>query len=497
LKRLLSGYLLALCVATVLSGTTASATEVALTADAHVNLLRSSTNFGALANLYVGNGNTALLQFDLGTLPAGITAGQISRATLTLFVNRVNSGGVINLAPVTSAWSESAVTYATIPTIGTSVNSFTAVAAGQYVTLDVTSIVQGWVTSPSTNNGFALTSSAANVLLDSKENDQTGHAAQLDVTVTSAGATGATGATGAQGPQGIQGATGPQGIQGIQGLTGATGATGAQGSQGLTGATGATGTTGATGATGAAGATGINYRNAWNNSTIYNNNDAVSYNGSTYLAITSNFNITPTSDPTVWTVLAAAGSTGATGPTGATGSAGANGATGATGATGPAGATGATGSPGVNGATGATGVVQAISIGTVSTSGSSGSASIGGTAANPTLNLTFPASGGSGNIAYGGLLSNGATVTTTTSTFYLVPDNGTVTLPQSSAQAGLHLIFVNSVISNSTVGFSVNARAGDSILDTYDETTGTSVTTYDMLEFYSDGNGHWYAINKN
>ncbi|MDT7812952.1 MAG: hypothetical protein QOJ42_2868, partial [Acidobacteriaceae bacterium] len=142
------GCLLALSVATIFTFSTAHATDVVLTGDAHVSLTRSATNFGTLANLYVGNGNTALLQFDVNTLPSGLTASQVSRATLTVFVNRVNSGGTVSLSPVTSAWSESGVTYATIPTIGTPINSFTAATAGQYITLDVTSVVQSWITTP-------------------------------------------------------------------------------------------------------------------------------------------------------------------------------------------------------------------------------------------------------------------------------------------------------------------------------------------------------------
>jgi hypothetical protein len=222
--------LLAFFPAFVLISSTAHATDVALTGDAHVSQLRSTTNFGTLSDLYVGNGNTALLQFDLSTLPSGLTAGQVSRATLTVFVNRVNAGGVVSLSPVNSAWSESTITYATAPTIGTAVNSFTARAAGQYVTLDVTSLVQGWITTPASNNGFALTSSAANLLLDSKENDETGHAANLDITITSMGA---------------------QGIQGVPGIQGVAGAAGAQGPQGATGAIGPVGATGAAGTIGA------------------------------------------------------------------------------------------------------------------------------------------------------------------------------------------------------------------------------------------------------
>lgn len=120
----------------------AVAAEVALTQDAHVNSTRPTTNFGTLSNLYVGGGNTAFLQFDLTTLPAGITASQVSKATLTLFVNRVNTGGTVTVSPVTSAWNESTVTYATAPTVGTSFGSFASATSGVYVTVDLTSLVQ-------------------------------------------------------------------------------------------------------------------------------------------------------------------------------------------------------------------------------------------------------------------------------------------------------------------------------------------------------------------
>jgi Collagen triple helix repeat (20 copies) len=303
----------------------AHATNVALTGDAHVSLTRSTTNFGTLANLYVGNGNTALLQFDLSTLPAGLTSSQVAHATLTVFVNRVNTGGTVSLSPVTSAWSEPAVTYATIPTIGAPVDGFSAATAGQYVALDVTSLVQGWVTAPATNFGLALTSTAANVLLDSKENDETGHAASLDITITSMGATGA------------QGPAGTPGIQGAPGLNGAPGSAGA---------------TGPAGAAGANGTVGI--VSNWSSSTTYQVGQVVfcaacSSNGSSYAALATNTNQDPPTQTGFWQLIAQVGATGAlgiTGPQGPIGPAGAPGAAGATGATGPAGPAGATGTLG-------------------------------------------------------------------------------------------------------------------------------------------------------
>jgi Collagen triple helix repeat (20 copies) len=341
LKRSLSSVrLLAFFLAFVLISSTAHATDVALTGDAHVSLIRPTINFGTLSNLYVGNGNTALLQFDLTTLPAGLTASQISRATLTVFVNRVNTAGAVSLSPVTSAWSESTVTYATVPTIGTAVSSFTAPAAGQYVALDVTSLVQGWITTPASNNGFALTSTVANLLLDSKENDETGHAANLDITITS---------TGAQGPQGIQG---------VPGIQGASGAAGAQGPQGPTGATGPAGATGAAGSAGAAG-TIVTVTN-WSSSVTYQIGQIVfcaacSTSGSSYIALATNTNQDPPTQTSIWQLIAQAGAIGPLGIQGIQGNQGIQGTPGATGGQGPSGPAGSTGPTGPTGPTGLTG----------------------------------------------------------------------------------------------------------------------------------------------
>ncbi len=443
----------------------AHATQVALVADAHVNATRTSTNFGSLANLYVGNGNTALLQFDLTSLPAGITSAGISRATLTLFVNRVNASGPVTITPATSAWTEGAVTFATQPSPGAAFASFTPLQAGQYVTVDITALVQAWVAAPSANDGLILTSSMANILLDSKENDQTAHPAALDITVTNTGATGATGAAGAQGLQGATGAQGSQGIQGIagvagptgmqgiqgatglQGITGATGingttgatgiagttgaagitgstgitgatgiagvtgAQGATGSAGVTGATGIAGTTGATGVQGVTGATGNTVGGNYNVATTYFPGSVVVYGGQNYLGLNANNGIIPGTDPAVWSLISGSGAQGATGVTGSTGPQGSiglqgtTGATGAQGATGAAGSTGATGMAGTTGVTGATGV--AGSTGYTGSTGSTGATGIAGATG------VTGATGIAGSTGYTGSTgSTGATGTT-------------------------------------------------------------------------------------
>ncbi len=177
----------------------AVAVEATLVADAHVNSALPAVNSGAISNLNVGGGYTALLQFDLSTLPAGTTAAQVTRATLRLYCNRMDTAGLVSLQPVSGAWGEYSVTYATLPSLGAAAQVVQVGQAGAYVAVDVTALVQGWLTAPATNHGVALTAGTAVVQFDSKENDLTGHAPVLDVALASVGPAGPAGAVGPQG----------------------------------------------------------------------------------------------------------------------------------------------------------------------------------------------------------------------------------------------------------------------------------------------------------
>src|SRR5271170_7502063 len=78
----------------------AFAVEATLVADAHVNSARPTVNSGTISNLNVGGGYTALLEFDLSTLPVGTTAAQVSRATLRLYCNRMDTAGLVSVQPL-------------------------------------------------------------------------------------------------------------------------------------------------------------------------------------------------------------------------------------------------------------------------------------------------------------------------------------------------------------------------------------------------------------
>ncbi len=55
------------------------------------------------------------------------------------------------------AWGEYSVTYASLPSLNSASQVFSVGQAGAYVTVDVTALVQGWITAPATNFGLALT----------------------------------------------------------------------------------------------------------------------------------------------------------------------------------------------------------------------------------------------------------------------------------------------------------------------------------------------------
>jgi hypothetical protein len=241
--------------------------------DTFVSSGTPNVNYGSSIILVVGPGSTTYMKFNLAGVPAGAT---VSQATLRLYVDAVVSGGqfdAYNLA-ATQAWSEGTLKYNTPPpALGTSATDGNPVTVSgsslnQFVLMNITPTVQGWLNAPSSNNGIALALTGANgtFSFDSKESIITSHEPELEIVLSGPagaqgsqgpqGATGATGATGPPGPIGATGGTGPQGpigSTGPQGTTGATGAAGAQGPQGFMGLPGATGPAGPTGPQGPAG----------------------------------------------------------------------------------------------------------------------------------------------------------------------------------------------------------------------------------------------------
>ena len=199
-----------------------------LTQDAYVIPL-SGTNYGTATTVNVGgpNGADALVQFDLTSLPAGITGANIAKATLTLFAGKVTASGTVNVSVANGNWSEATVNgLAGGPVAGAAVASGVSMSsAGDYISVDATPAVQNWLNGIANNNGFIITPGGGgiNVAFDSKESTTTSHPATLSVILTAIGVTGPTGPTGLTGATGAQGPPGSAGAQGAIGPTGPAG----------------------------------------------------------------------------------------------------------------------------------------------------------------------------------------------------------------------------------------------------------------------------------
>jgi len=430
--------------------------SVPLVGDATFN---STVASGTSPSVNVGGPSsfTGLIQFDLTKLPTGTMAGNVSNASLRLFL-RVSTPGSINIYAALGAWNELTVNAGNAPSVGPLIAGPISVSTSSaFYSIPVTAQVQAWLNNPSTNNGFLIQGAAGGfVLIDSKESGSTSHPAVLEIDLF--GQSGPTGAVGPTGPTGATGPAGasPQGPAGVAGNAGPAGATGASPS-GPAGAAGAIGPTGATGPLGSTGPTGP-----------------------------SGF-------------VGAAGTTGPAGPTGPAGQAGANGAAGAPGATGntgivagptgaigntglaggagPAGNQGPGGSQGLTGPTGATGAMGIQ--GVVGNAGNTGP--VGPTGPQGLINNSF-------NFQAGGAIATSVTegqgqgaMANFTNSTYLVNDDPTcftpsnpnlsqfparsLTLPSAvAAGAGREITLINTNVTASGCFVFVYPPAGEKIL---------------------------------
>jgi hypothetical protein len=379
--------------------------------DAYVNAASAATNYGTTATLNLSSATqTAYIRFDLTAVPSSYTGSQVAKATLKLFVNSVTTAGSFNVDLVSGSWTEKTITYDLQPAMGSTIASIvplTSASKLKYVEIDITSTVQAWLNGTEQNDGIALVANSPLVAsFTTKENTGTSHPPELDIVFYGSGA------------QGPQGPAGPQGPQGPEGLTGPMGPVGPGGPQGPVGPV------------------GVVNRGTWSPSTQYNENDTVSYNGSSWIALLPSLDSAPNatnpawqllaakginnqgswvqtvnyqvddavtdggefwlavapniaSEPSIlnpnWQLIAATGAQGAAGPAGPTGPTGATGPAGATGPQGPAGPMGAagpqgpTGPMGPQGPIGPVGPISGVTAGTALTGG--------GTSGSVTLNV--------------------------------------------------------------------------------------------------------------
>lgn len=144
---------------------------------------------GKGTSLPVNAKQTAFIRFNIANLasvPATITPGNLTSATLRLYVSSAKPGD-LTLHSVTSNWTEKPVgKSAPLPSIDPTVIATLPSASllgKHFISVDVTTQVKAWLTTPATDFGFAIqtTDAKAKVSLGSKEGLGVGEPAVLDL----------------------------------------------------------------------------------------------------------------------------------------------------------------------------------------------------------------------------------------------------------------------------------------------------------------------------
>ena len=109
-------------------------------ADAYVISTSASTNYGSAATLRVDGSpvTNSYLRFVVSSL----NGATVQAASLHIYANSANTTGFSVKAVSNNSWAENTITYSNAPAAGASLNSSTAIAAGSWVTVDVTSYVK-------------------------------------------------------------------------------------------------------------------------------------------------------------------------------------------------------------------------------------------------------------------------------------------------------------------------------------------------------------------
>ncbi len=141
---------------------------------------------GASASLSVDGARTSYLYFDLNDIPSDAV---VRWAKLRLFIPVVRAQGAgLGVHLVTSEWNEALTSRQPSIDAGTlGVIEPEKLGSKRFVTVDVTSTVQSWISGGTLNEGFAITpiiktgKATASVMLTSKEGTALGLPAELDI----------------------------------------------------------------------------------------------------------------------------------------------------------------------------------------------------------------------------------------------------------------------------------------------------------------------------
>lgn len=162
------------------------------TALAYVRSATPNTNLGGKGHIWVGYGcddwwpdcmatTRGLAKFDIAAIPAGAT---ITAARLRATITGSHEGGSkrYRVHSAVDPWTQSGVTWANKPTLGSERDSVSISATSGSVSWDVTNLVKEWYSGAKRNDGFYLTRESDS----SGDHDRKFSDVQLVVTLTTA-----------------------------------------------------------------------------------------------------------------------------------------------------------------------------------------------------------------------------------------------------------------------------------------------------------------------
>lgn len=147
------------------------AADAVLLRDAHVveSGANASKKYGTKDQLALREGRSVFLAFDLSTLPSGVSPDAIARANLRLFTTKVKAPGSFSVRALTASFDEATINAASAPPFLSSsfdptAQPMTAIDAGIERVIDVTAMVQAWVSGGLANEGLTLIADAGSGL---------------------------------------------------------------------------------------------------------------------------------------------------------------------------------------------------------------------------------------------------------------------------------------------------------------------------------------------
>jgi hypothetical protein len=175
--------ILAIPLAGRVAASTAASTTLTFSpnADAYVSSAYPSTNYGSAASLRADASPVvrSFLKFSV----SGLNGGTITNAKLRFYAKSSSSAGLTAKRVSNTSWGETTITYGNMPSIGTTIQSSSAVTAGTWITIDVSS----YVTAAGTYS-FALTTPGSSAISMSSR-EASSNRPKLVVTVGSSSTT--------------------------------------------------------------------------------------------------------------------------------------------------------------------------------------------------------------------------------------------------------------------------------------------------------------------